>query len=245
MSIIKDTLREVLISLHFDLTQNLKYDRLTRKILKNYLKENYNCIDVGCHKGEILDLMLKYSPEGKHYAFEPIPYLFDGLKNKYKNRAEIFPCALSDTNGETTFQLVKNAPAYSGIKRRHYDITNPEIEEIKVELKTLDEVVPLDEKIHFIKIDVEGGEFGVIKGAENLLKKNKPILLFEFGKGASEYYGTTPSDLYNFISNEIGLKIYTLKSFINNEQAISEVEFENYFNTNREYYFIACFSESK
>ena len=116
MNLIKDTLREVLISLQLDLTKNLKYDRLTRAILKKSLKDNDNCIDVDCHKGEILDLMLAHAPNGKHYAFEPIPSLFDALKKKYSHKAEVFPYALSDKSGETTFQLVKNAPAYSGIK---------------------------------------------------------------------------------------------------------------------------------
>ncbi|GAB4290781.1 MAG: hypothetical protein Kow0068_16170 [Marinilabiliales bacterium] len=118
MGIIKETLREFFITLHLDLTKNLKYDRLTKVILKKYLNSNSNCIDVGCHKGEILDLILKYAPQGKHYAFEPIPYLYNELRNKYKNKAEIFPYALSDTNGESNFQLVKNAPAYSGIKKK-------------------------------------------------------------------------------------------------------------------------------
>lgn len=240
MSIIKDTLRELFIFLHLDLTKNLKYDRLTRKIFKKYIIRNNNCIDVGCHKGEILALMLKYAPDGKHYAFEPIPYLYNELERNYNNQAIVFPFALSDKSGKSTFQLVKNAPAYSGIKRRRYDITNPEIEEITIEIKTMDEVIPLNEKIHIIKIDVEGGELGVLKGAKNLLKVNMPIVIFECGKGASDYYGTSPSDLYNFISNEIGMKIYTLQAFIKNKQPISEIEFESYFNSNEEYYFIAC-----
>jgi len=240
MSIIKDILREIFISLHLDLTKNLKYDRLTRKILKKYLKKNYNCIDVGCHKGEILNLILKYSPDGEHYAFEPLPHLYKELENKYKDKAKTFPYALSDKNGETTFQYVKNAPAYSGIKRRRYDIANPEIEEIKVELKTLDEVISLNKKIHFIKIDVEGGEFGVIKGAKNLLKNNHPVVLFECGKGASDYYGTTPIDLYNFITDKIGMEIYTLKSFLKNKKPLNANEFVNYFDSNEEYYFIAA-----
>ena len=240
MKIIKNIVREVFILLHLDLTKNLKYDRLTRKILKKFLKKNDNCIDIGCHKGEILDLMLKYAPNGKHYAFEPIPYLFKELENRYKNKAEVFPYALSENHGESTFQLVTNAPAYSGIKRRRYDIDNPQIEEIKVELRTLDEIISLDEKIHFIKIDVEGGEFDVLKGAKNLLKSNTPIVLFECGKGASDYYGTTSVELYNFVTNEIELKIYTLNSFIYNEKCLSLGEFENCFNTNEEYYFVAC-----
>jgi FkbM family methyltransferase len=207
--------------------------------MKKVIKKNHNCIDIGCHKGEILDIILENSPDGKHFAFEPIPYLFEELTKKYKNRATILPYALSDNAGSSTFQLVKNAPAYSGIKRRKYDISNPEIEEINVEIKTLDELIDIDDEIHFIKIDVEGGEFGVLKGAINLLKFCKPTVLFECGKGACDYYGTNPLDLYDFITNEIGLKIFTLKSFIKGNLPLTRAEFENCFNTNVEYYFVA------
>ncbi|MDR2085266.1 MAG: FkbM family methyltransferase [Bacteroidales bacterium] len=237
---IKDILREILITFHLDLTKNLKYDRLTRKIMKREIKNHYNCIDIGCHKGEILNIMMKYSPEGKHYGFEPIPNLYLNLENKYKGKATIYPYALSDENGTTTFQFVKNAPAYSGIKQRRYDIENPDIEEIIVEKKKLDDIINPEDKIDFIKIDVEGGEFGVMKGGMKLLKNNKPIILFECGKGASDYYGTNPIDLYNFISNEISLKIFTLNDFIKNKPAMNAAEFENYFNTNKEYYFVAA-----
>ena len=236
---IKNILRKLLIFFHLDLTKNLQYDRLTKVIMKKELGISHNCIDVGCHKGEILDMMLKYSPKGKHYAFEPIPYLFEYLGNKYKNKALIYPYALAENSGYSSFQLVKNAPAYSGIKRRRYDIANPEIEEIKVELEALDAVVPANEKIHFVKIDVEGGEFGVIKGAKRLLSDSKPTILFECGKGASDYYQTNPLDLYDFITNEIGLKIFTLQSYLKNDAPLSRTEFERHFNENTEYYFVA------
>ncbi|HRO76908.1 MAG TPA: FkbM family methyltransferase [Crocinitomicaceae bacterium] len=235
----KDFLRETLITLKIDLTKNLEYDRLTKDIIKNYVKENHNCIDIGCHKGEILDLMLKYSPNGKHYGFEPIPLLFENLTAKYTNKATILPYALSDTNGTSTFNFVKNAPAYSGIKQRKYAVKDPEIEEINVEVRTLDELISATEQIHFIKIDVEGGEFGVLKGSENLLKNNKPIILFECGKGASDFYGTKPTDLFDFLNEIVGLKIYTLKAFVKKEKALSKAEFENLFETNKEYYFVA------
>jgi FkbM family methyltransferase len=237
--ILKNIIRQLLIFFHLDVTKNLQYDRLTKVIMKKCIQKNNNCIDIGCHKGEILDMMLKYAPEGKHYAFEPIPYLFEDLSRKYKNRAQIFPYALSDCSGTTNFQLVKNAPAYSGIKKRHYDISNPEIEEITVELKTLDEVVPIKESIDFIKIDVEGGEFGVLKGAKNLLTHHKPTILFECGKGACDYYGTNPLDLYDFITTEIELKIFTLAAFIKNKLPLTRHEFEKCFHTNTEYYFVA------
>lgn len=237
---LKEILREILITFHLDLSKNLKYDRLTRKIMKKAIKNRANCIDIGCHKGEILQIMLKYSPDGKHYGFEPIPYLYAGLKSKYKGKAMIYPYALSNENGETTFQLVKNAPAYSGIKQRRYDIENPDIEEIVVEKMRLDEVISPNEKIDFVKIDVEGAEYGVMKGGKELLRNNKPLILFECGKGASDYYGTNPLDLYHFITDEIGLNIYTLNDFIKDRNAMSAAEFENYFQTNTEYYFVAA-----
>ncbi len=236
---IKNTIRAILNFLHLDLTKNLEYDRLTKKIMQRVITNNTNCIDVGCHKGEMLDEMLKYAPNGTHFGFEPIPYLYEALQKKYTTKATIYPYALSNTNGTSTFQLVKNAPAYSGINRRKYDIETPNVEEITVELKTLDELIDANLKIEFIKIDVEGGEFGVLKGAEQLLKKNKPTIVFESGLGASDYYGTTPDALYQFLTQNIGLKIYTLKSFINEKKSLSLKEFEEYFNTNKEYYFIA------
>lgn len=237
---IKDILRKVLISLRLDLTKNLQYDRLTKVILKDTLKTDSNCIDVGCHKGEILELMLQYAPNGTHFGFEPIPYLFNNLKFNYAGKAEIFPYALSDKSGKTSFNFVKNAPAYSGIKKRKYDVKVPDIEEIEVELKTIDEIIPTDKKIDFIKIDVEGGEFGVLKGAKALLLRDLPTILFESGKGASEFYGTTPQDLHRFITQEIGLKIFTFKGFTKKGNSITEEQFVNYFEMNTEYGFVAA-----
>lgn len=236
---LKNTIRLSLNFLHLDLTQNLKYDRLTKLIMKKVIKESSNCIDVGCHKGEILDDILKYAPKGNHYGFEPIPPMFDNLVNKYKTRATILPFALSDKNGESTFQYVKNAPAYSGIIKRKYEVENADIQEINVELKKLDEIIPSDIKIDFIKIDVEGGEYDVLKGSIDLLKRDKPYIVFEFGLGASDFYGTKPSEIYNLLNSQIGLKISNLEAFVKSEPALELDEFEKLYNTNKEYYFIA------
>lgn len=225
--------------MHLDLTKNLEYDRLTKLIMKRTISYDSNCLDIGCHKGEILDIILQQSPKGSHYGFEPLPYLFDKLLVRYKNKATILPYALANENGFSTFQHVKNAPAYSGIKKRKYDIDKPEIEEIKVELKKLDEVIPSNLNIDFIKIDVEGAELGVLQGATQLLKKHHPIVVFEFGLGASDFYGTKPIDMFNLLTKEVGLKISLLKSYINNGNVLNLEEFEKHFNNNKEYYFIA------
>ena len=235
---LKSLLRNLLNFLHWDVTKNLAYDRQTRAVMQRVLRPDSRCIDVGCHKGEMLDLMLKYAPEGKHYAFEPIPYLYEKLLERYEGRAEVFPFALAEAQGNSAFQLVKNAPAYSGIKKRKYAVTKPEIEEIRVELRTLDEVIPEAVKIDFMKIDVEGGEFGVLKGARRILETNRPVVVFECGLGASDYYGTDPQELYRFVS-ETGLHINTLSGFLKQLPPLNSASFENLYETNTEYYFVA------
>ncbi len=236
---LKDLVREMLIQLRLDLTKNLKYDRLTRIIIQRTVNKKSVCIDVGCHKGEILDLILKQAPDQKHYGFEPIPILYNNLLSKYKDQAHIYNCALSDTQGETTFNHVRNAPAYSGIKQRKYAVENPDIETLQVRLEKLDDIIPETEKIDLIKIDVEGGEFNVLKGAVKLIQKNKPYIIFETGLGASEFYGTKPEDLYDFFENVLQLKIYTLQNWIDGKVYLSKDEFLKLYNTNAEYYFIA------
>ena len=236
---IKDKLRRLLNFLHLDLTKNLEYDRLTKMVLNVVVKKDSNTIDVGCHKGEILSILLNLAPEGKHFAFEPLPDYFRELQKKFGTKASIFPYALSEKSGTTNFQFVRNAPAFSGIKKRMYLTDNPGVEEIQVQMMCLDEVLPSDVKIDFIKIDVEGGELAVLKGGRNLIKKFRPYIIFEFGLGSSDFYGIDGKAMFDFLNLELEMNIATLKSFIKRGKPLSEAEFVDCFNSNSEYYFVA------
>ena len=165
--------------------------------------------------------------------------MFDELESKYSKRANILPYALSNKEGESTFQYVKNAPAYSGIVKRKYAVENADIQEIQVELRRLDDLISDDIKIDFIKIDVEGGEYDVLRGALDLLKRDKPYIVFEFGLGASDFYGTKPEEIYQLLNTEIGLEISNLEDFIKGNNPLSLSELTELYNTNKEYYFIA------
>lgn len=236
---LKSTTRKTLNLLKLDLTRNLKYDRLTARIMKRIIRRDSNCIDIGCHKGEILDLILQLAPEGQHFAFEPIPEMAAHLRSKYNGRASICETALADRTGSSNFAFVKNAAAYSGLKQRTYNVKHPDIEQIEVQVTTLDSIIPADLPIHFIKIDVEGGEFGVFKGALKTLQRTKPYVIFESGLGASDHYGTDPVDLYRFLSSEAGLKISRLSDFDNGHRDLTGEEFAQYFNENSEWYYLA------
>lgn len=237
---IKELIRKSLIFLHIDLTKNIKYDRLTLKILDRVLNKNSNGIDVGCFKGEILDEILKRSPSGEHKAFEPVPESYNQLAKKFNQKnVSIYNIALNDKSGVTTFNYVIGAPAYSGIKKRDYDGKDPEIEVIDVKTDTLDNILPQDYHVDLIKIDVEGAEFNVLKGAYKTLSRCKPIIIFEFGLGASDYYNVTPNDFYEYISDKCGYEVFLLESFLKNKSPLNKEKFENIYNANKEYYFVA------
>lgn len=243
IKILNQTLKNIVKSgfslLQIDLTKNMQYDRLTKIIMKQELGTHSNCIDIGCHEGEMLDQMISLSPFGKHIAFEPIPYLFDKLQEKYGHGTTIHQVALSNKNGEVSFNVVKNAPAFSGIKQRDYHVSNPDIEKIQVATSKLDDLIGQDVQIDFVKIDVEGGEYDVLLGGIETLKRCQPVLIFEFGLGASDFYGTTPAKLYDLIVNQIGLNIYVLDDFISNSKALTLENFSKLYAENSEYYFVA------
>lgn len=234
---IKEIARIVLQTLHLDLTKNLEYDRLTNKIMKQVIQKDSNCIDIGCHKGEILRKMIHLAPDGKHFAFEPIPDFYNKLIAEFQKNVQIFPYALSYYSKTSEFVYVKNAPAYSGLKKRKYNIENPDIEILQIQTEPLDSIILCEDKIDFIKIDVEGGEFDVLKGSEALLKRDHPIIIFECGLGSSEFYDTKPIDLYRYIST-FNYRLYTLSGFIKKKNPLTEVDFVNVYNENSEYYFI-------
>ena len=236
---IKAFLKRGLSKLHIDLTRNMQYDRLTWKIMGQIIKPGSNCIDIGCHKGEVLERMIKLSPTGTHFAFEPIPFFYYRLRKRYNGNVSILPFALAGNNGMAEFQFVRNAPAYSGLRMRKYNIKNPEIEVITVEKKRLDDVIPETLPIHFIKLDVEGGEFDVFRGARRILQKQKPVVIFESGLGASEFYGTNPEELFLFLVKEMGYKISLLKDYIEKKPALKKESFLDVYTNSREYYFVA------
>ena len=71
-------------------TRNETYDRLIKKIIQRIALQNASCIDIGAHEGKILQWMVNYLPNITHYAFEPIPVLFERLNIKFKQTSHIW-----------------------------------------------------------------------------------------------------------------------------------------------------------
>ncbi len=221
------------------LTKNQHYDRLTQKIIRKVCRPQSNCVDVGCHKGEIMDLMRAAAPNGSHWGFEPIPDMYAALVEKYRGtNCTVSDLALSDAAGTTTFNYVTTNPSYSGLMKREYDRPNEQDTSITVQTARLDEVLPADYRVDLMKIDVEGGEMLVLGGARETLRKWKPVVIFEHGKGASDIYGFGPKDAFGYFS-ELGYGIFLLEKFLHGKAPMTQAELQRQYDTQRNFYFVA------
>jgi FkbM family methyltransferase len=237
---LRHKIKEMLVRLQLPVTRNLRYDIDTRRVMKRVLCEDSSCADIGCHEGEILDEMIEFAPRGRMYAFEPLPHLAENLRKKYSSQeVRVFEVALFDRKGTTGFNYVVEDPAYSGIRKRKYDREDVTIREINVETDLLDHLIPEEERIRFMKIDVEGAEFGVLRGAVKTIRRCRPVIIFEYGLGAADFYGTQPGDLYDFLIGTCNLRLSTLKGFLRSRTPLDRETFCYLFDTGEEYYFIA------
>jgi FkbM family methyltransferase len=220
-------------------TRNELYDDQTVEVMRCVLTADSNCIDVGCHKGSMLRHMLKLAPGGRHHAFEPLPSFYRELVRRYPPTVRFHNLALGQSAGEADFQHVVSRPAYSGFRRRDYGSTAETVEAITVRTERLDSIIPPDEHIDFIKIDVEGAELEVLGGAIETIGRSRPVVVFEHGIGAAEYYGSTTEDIYSLLHDRCELDVSLLGAWLANERPLTRAEFASQFVEGTNYYFMA------
>ena len=152
-------------------------------ILKNFIRKNDNVIDIGANIGRYsFELSTIVSQKGTVYAFEPIlrNYLtfitlifIHGVKNILP-----FNIALSDKT-----KLLKMNEVKTSIRKKFlfntYTASKVHKEGSLTHYSTTLDNLKIKKKISFIKIDVEGHEMQVLRGAKNIIKKNKPIILVQ------------------------------------------------------------------
>lgn len=90
-----------------------------------------------------------------------------------------YPYGLSDKSG--TVAIVAGDRNSSIVEN---NINNME-EKVAAQVKTLDEVLS-DKRVTFIKMDIEGAELGALKGADKIIKTQKPILAICIYHSASD-----------------------------------------------------------
>jgi FkbM family methyltransferase len=218
--------------------QSNAYDNQTREVMRRVLLPDSNGIDVGAHVGGILHLMVEMAPEGVHYAFEALPHLAAELRQAYP-RVIVQEAAITNFSGYSDFQYVENDPAYSGLRRREYDRPDPLLRTIQVATTTLDEAIPSDSRIAFIKMDIEGGEFHALQGAVNTIGRNRPVVVFEASAKSTGWYGVTATDVYSLVVDTLQYELSTMARWLAQRPAYTRDEYRDNWDHGSDYYFIA------
>lgn len=130
-------------------------------------------IDVGAHSGLYTAELLRLC--SSVIAIEAIPELASNITRTYP-AARTINAAASFEAGNATLYIPAGHPGLSTISA-----TNPVVgescREVHVKTVMLDHIT--DVPVGFIKIDVEGNELNVLRGARALLQRDKPVLLIE------------------------------------------------------------------
>lgn len=217
------------------------------KAIFDYLKNDWEdkngaitIFDVGANKGQFLELILKKIKgiDFTVYCFEPVESIFEELKNKFWGSKGVIFEQIGFDNVSHESEIYYD---YSGSLRaskfkrdlRHLgvDFNYSEI----VKYLTLDQYCSEQniENIDLLKIDVEGNELNVLKGAKDLLKKKAiKSITFEFGRAQIDS-NTFFKDYYYFL---IGFGLKNLFRILPNGylKPISEYNEKNevFFTTN-------------
>jgi FkbM family methyltransferase len=187
-------------------------------------------IDVGANRGETILSMLLFKNFGnKIIGFEPNPLVFEKLKNNYfirDKRVLLHNYGLSSTSGE----MVLYVPFYrkwmfDGLSSFHYAEAEDWLktrlwafDERKLTVKKVNcQVRKLDDfqlNPYFIKIDVQGHELEVLKGAEQTIQTHQPVLLIEsISEAIMQYLGPMGYRFYSYNNGQFSEGIGGLNTF--------------------------------
>lgn len=184
------------------------WEQKIAKQIKNILPKDGVFIDIGANIGYHSLLASKILSGGGHiYSFEPQHSIYLQLlksveKNNLKN-ITVYNTALSDRVGSETLYIREENSGGSTL------LSLPVMESfqvgsrVSVELATLDSFLENFPSVDLIKIDVEGYEYEVFRGAQKLLEKYHPTIIMEFSPVFYvQDYTEKSGNLVNFLSNK-------------------------------------------
>lgn len=206
------------------------YEAKLEAFYKRCLQPGDTAIDVGAHLGRhTLPMARSAGTRGRIFAFEPLPSIRDSLIKRVEEQTlrdpavapiRIYPFALSDHSGIEDFVSVKELPEYSGLRERTYD-SPVSRERINVDVRRLDSMALPLVGLRYIKVDAEGGDYQVLRGAEKVLAEYRPLLSFEFGDNGIVNYPHTAGDMFDYLDS-LSYAIYDIRGQLHDRYSFVE-----------------------
>jgi FkbM family methyltransferase len=169
------------------------------------------CYDVGANVGDVsLFLARLAGPSGKVIAFEPVLAIYETLRVAVERDSHLkapivtHPYGLAESEKQADINVPKGlfgmgsmAPRenWSRVQETH------QIDSYDCRFIPLDSLISQKKQVppDFIKIDVEGAELYVLRGATELLKRYRPLMLIEVFSPWERAFGYGPWEVFTFL----------------------------------------------
>lgn len=176
------------------------------RLFLNSVNPDSVVIDVGANFGYFTCLAasrIGLTGRGQVWAFEPNPKLLPLLEdncwrlNWSMAPVHVHPVAVGDHSGSVTLSVPKNGAANASLTSGDGDAEN-----VEVEMVMLDDLVPPDLVVDLMKIDVEGHELAVLRGARRLIERSTNLdIVMEWSLGQLAAAGTDVAQVIDFIQS--------------------------------------------
>ena len=176
------------------------YERDTLRALHVFARAGTTIFDVGASIGLISASILATCPSCSVIACEPSPEVLPFLKktvarSPHATRWKLLDCALSDREGTATFSAPPEGLSAFGGLTNTGRVEGGEV--VEVELRTLDNVWVAAgcPPVSVLKIDTEGHELPVLRGAEACIASTRPAIVTEWNRVNLAASGCDPASL--------------------------------------------------
>lgn len=211
------------------------FEQKETEFVRRTVQAGWVCFDVGaCFGWYSLLFNQRVGDTGQVHAFEPVPSnrecLITNLElNGATENVKVNPFALGQERGATKIYVPNDG--VSGSLQAHAKLKDCQV--IEIEVSTLDSYVAKSslQRLDFIKADIEGAEFLMLKGAESTLCMYRPTLMLEVQAHSTRLFGYEPQDIFQWLFS-LGYKAY----YVNAEYGL--VECGNQLNSLPDYNFV-------
>lgn len=191
------------------------YDRYKRRterdliaLVRRSVRSGDRVVDVGANIGFYAEILARaVGPSGHVHAFEPEPLNFRQLAARARGLPQLHAvnAAVTEQPGVADLYL----SPHLNVDHRTYR-TEDERRVMTVEALSLDAVFAAGEGVHFVKMDVQGGEYAALLGMRQVVTRSPDIrILMELWPFAHDRYGAGTGSLIALVES-LGLRVHRI-----------------------------------
>jgi FkbM family methyltransferase len=194
------------------------YEPAETAVMRRLIAPGMSVLDIGANIGYYTLLFANLvGPEGKVHAFEPAPKALRLLRKNINantlTNVIVHACAAGADITEERLYLND----YNAGDNRIYKSDG--MESVAITVRTIDSLVPENQRVDFIKMDVQGYEWHVIRGAKRIIEGDRPSIVLEFSPRGIARCGGSAKDLLRYLEH----RGYSFEEILENEDSYTLV----------------------